>query len=186
MNWFDTFNSTPGWLSGTEGAMLHALVYAAHAYCPAGAVVELGTGRGRSAIALGSACKAVGVRLWSIDRYEVGYDIAPAQAAIEAAGLADTVMLVEADSVKYGRDWPAATPVSLVFVDAAHDIKGVSDDLDAWWPHIALHGFCAIHDKELPGVYVALQEHYRNRFAEIQEVASVVRSLVVYKRMAVT
>ncbi len=58
----------------------------------------------------------------------------------------------------------AMVPVGqdLVFVDAGHDYKSVTEDIHVWWPLVRIGGILAFHDfnHKWPGVERAISDHF--------------------------
>jgi predicted O-methyltransferase YrrM len=142
-----------GWLTEGQAEML----YAAAAGAPAGtAVVEVGSHHGRSTVVLGSAI-AAGVQLVAVDPFEDRrwgggrQALGVFTANLEANGL-ESVTLLRRYGADAGREW-TGTPVSVLFLDGAHDYASVRDDLRAWLPHLTDGATILMHDAySAPGV----------------------------------
>lgn len=143
-----------GWLSTGQAARL----YAAAAGCPAGgAIVEIGSFRGRSTIVLASAA-AAGVTVTAIDPH-AGNDRGPQ----EIEGFADEA---SADSLRFHRNLAAAGvdarvthlrafshevldtvgPSDVVYVDGAHRYRPARDDIAGYGAKVRDGGTLLIHD----------------------------------------
>ncbi len=117
-----------------------------------GAVVELGTHAGKSTIALayGQRSRPDGRPVHTVDLTEH-----PRVAEhVDAVGLADWVVRVQARSSAVARGW--SEPVELLWVDADHSARGLLTDLRLWTPHVVEGGVVAVHD--YPGFHGADQK----------------------------
>jgi len=121
-------------------------------------VVELGTNRGRSGLAMASAGGGV---VYLVDNFTPDHPgwVAPSREVLEqniaAIGLQERCVVVEGDSAETGRDWQGGK-VGLLFIDAAHDEGSVRADIEAWLPHV--EGYVCLHDfnnPHVPGVQAA-------------------------------
>lgn len=52
--------------------------------------------------------------------------------------------------------------ISFAFIDASHDYQSVKEDIEAWYPKIAIGGTLAGHDYNLIGVKKAVDEFVQN------------------------
>jgi len=131
-----------------------------------GPCLEIGSYCGKSTIYLGSACKANGSVLFSIDHHRGSEEQQPGEQyfdpelfdhesgkidtfpffrkTLEAAGLEDTVIPMVCSSALAARFW--ATPLALVFIDGGHSFHDAFTDYSAWAPHIVPGGYLLIHD----------------------------------------
>jgi predicted O-methyltransferase YrrM len=131
-----------------------------------GPVLEVGTYCGKSAIYLGAAARATGVRLYSIDHHRGSEEHQPGeqyfdprlydeerarvdtwpefQRTIEGAGLGDVVQGIVGDSSAIAASW--GEPLGLVFIDGGHSATAAHADYEGWSPHVAPGGFLVIHD----------------------------------------
>jgi predicted O-methyltransferase YrrM len=152
-----------GFLDQEEGRCLYEIALAASCLGPC---LEIGSYCGKSAIYLGSACKANNGILFSIDHHcgsdeqQPGEeyfdpDLFDAQSGridtfkefrrmIEKAALADTIVPIVCRSAVAARLW--ATPLSLVFIDGGHSYDAVFTDYQCWSRHIMPDGYLLIHD----------------------------------------
>jgi predicted O-methyltransferase YrrM len=142
-----------GWLTEGQARML----YEAAAGAPNGsAIVEIGSHHGRSTVILGSAAGA-GVQLVAVDPFEdVRWGGGTPALDVFRENLAgnglDSVTLMRAYGAAAGREWQGP-PVSVLFVDGAHDYESVCADLRAWLPHLSESATVLMHDAySSPGV----------------------------------
>lgn len=157
-----------------------------------GCIVEIGSWRGRSAVALalGSKC-AYRVPVYCIEPHESFHDICGGNyGAIDRnaffqnmlrANVLDIVRLVNLSSEYVTREWPTA--VGLLWVDGDHSYKGVKRDMACWLPHLRPDATVAFHDSLEPrlGPYHMVEELMRsgqwNRGAEVRKIKTLIRAL---------
>lgn len=144
-----------GWLAPAQAARLHA---AAGAVGPGGRIVEIGSFRGRSTIALALGA-GDGVEVVAIDPH-AGNDRGPqeldgyeAEAATDhevflanlaAAGVGDRVRHVRRPSATAHTEVTGA--VDVLFVDGAHRYGPARDDLHHWGARVHDGGQLLVHD----------------------------------------
>lgn len=155
--------SVKGFLDHEEGLVLYDCAKKAGERGPC---LEIGSYCGKSALYLGAGCRASGSILFSVDHHRGSEEQQPGEeyfdpetydiesggvntfplfrAAIERAGLEDTVVPIVCASKVAARLW--ATPLSLVFIDGGHSEKAAVDDYEAWSGHLMPGGFLLIHD----------------------------------------
>ncbi|HVV65038.1 MAG TPA: class I SAM-dependent methyltransferase [Rhizomicrobium sp.] len=124
----------------------------------AGAIVEIGSWRGKSAIAM-----ALGAMRLPIETRPLVYCIEPHAGftgvyggkfgpqdrsaffkAMLDSGCAEAVALVNLPSLSAARGWRG--PIGLLFIDGDHSEAGVSADVEAWTPHVVAGGIVAFDD----------------------------------------
>jgi predicted O-methyltransferase YrrM len=168
----------PGWLTDEEGEALYGL---AKKCTGRGAIVEIGSWKGKSTICLGLGSLAGrGVRIFAIDPH-ADYRFGDFQANVERAGIADLVTPIASLSQ------PAATefdePVELLFVDGSHEYDLVLEDFEKWVPKVVDGGWVAFHDTTWTAGprKVVGQSIYRGR--AFKDVRFVVGSLTVARKV---
>jgi predicted O-methyltransferase YrrM len=146
-----------GWLDPHETGLLHDLA----AQTPAGGtIVEIGSYRGKSTVALALGAKKAGATVWAIDShdfYEEGdthygaADNAAFMSTIVKAGLGETVRTINLRAEAVARIWE--TPIDLLFIDGSHEYEDVSRDFYTWAAKVPT-GLIAMHDTSgnWPGV----------------------------------
>lgn len=119
-------------------------------------VVELGTEKGESTVALLTAAKRIGGRVYSID-------VDPcleARAMIKAYGLEKYWTFIQGASLKIKWD----KPIDHLFVDTIHTFKQVIRELRKYEPHVRPGGIVTLHDVVTwPGVMRAANRYVRDR-----------------------
>lgn len=152
-----------GFLDPAEGA---ALFEAASQQACHGPVLEIGGYCGKSALFLGTACKAAGELLFSVDHHrgseenQTGWEYFDPEVWDEAAGAVDTlpffrqtirkagleesVVAIVGKSIDIARRW--RTPLSMIFIDGGHTMEHALNDYRGWTPHLRPGGILAIHD----------------------------------------
>ena len=159
---FEVARRTPGFLPEAEGLALHgwALEAARH-----GPLLEIGSYCGLSALYLGSAARAGGVLLFTLDHHRGSEEHQPGQEyndpeltdadgrvdslprfrqTLAEAGLEGSVVAVVGSSAAVAEAW--RTPLGLVFIDGGHAEDVAMADYRSWAPHLVGGGLLAIHD----------------------------------------
>lgn len=147
----------PGWHQHQDEEQV--LIDYAEMFVPdGGLVVELGTEYSRSACEMAYGCRnKTGVTVISIDLFPTNHGLvgdlwaAWAHNVREASHLFPGVSVkqIRANSYEYGfaqHERRTLAPVDLLFIDAAHDFKSVTKDLEAWSPLMADSGAIIMHD----------------------------------------
>ena len=115
--------------------------------------VEIGSARGNSSCAIGSALKENGRgKLYAIDPHSPTnwndnfsietFDIL--RRNIAALGLTKQVEIVRSLSDEAARDW--THPIDLIFIDGDHSYEGVKQDWDLFVKHVTPFGLVVFHD----------------------------------------
>ena len=151
-----------GWLTRGEAAALHT----AAARIPASqAVVEIGSGHGRSTTAL-----ALGRRrrrpVYAVDPRTGGLSTAKGDRPIDSERhlrrtirelRLDNVVPVVERGVVAARHY-SGPPVGLLFIDGWHSTEAVIEDFVSWAPHLAPGATVMFHDRTMPEVRTAILE----------------------------
>ena len=179
-----------GWLTDDQARRLHDAVAALE---PPGRIVEIGSFRGRSTIALASAAPE-GVEVIAIDPHagtdrgpqEVETDAATGEsdherflANLERAGVRDRVHHVRS----FSQDALAEVDgdIDVLYVDGAHRYRPARDDLARWGARVRPGGTMLVHDSfSSIGVTAAILRHlvWSREFAYVGRTAS----LAEYRR----
>jgi predicted O-methyltransferase YrrM len=152
-----------GFMPDDEGLALHEAGLAAGRVGP---LLEIGSYCGKSAVYLGTAARASGTVLFTVDHHrgseenQAGWqhhdpdvvdpgtgrmDTLPfLRRTIERAGLEDVVIAVVGDSRTCARHW--STPLGLLFIDGGHALAVAMADYEAWSGLVAPGGLLVIHD----------------------------------------
>ena len=154
-----------GWLTPNEAWQLHQEVrgVAERAGRPL-SIVEIGSWKGRSAIAMGLALRASGHggTIHCIDPQAPPFDnAAEFDANVERAGVVDLIRPVRALSHDARPSFEPAE-IDVLFVDGAHDFPSVARDLDDWTPLLVHGGLLVVNDLFLPGVSRASRTGWRS------------------------
>jgi predicted O-methyltransferase YrrM len=157
-----------GYLSEDEAWALYLAASACKSDDPR--IVEIGSYKGRSAVAIGSALAERGRgMLFAVDPHaptgKASYTIehgdqdtyAEFNANIARAGVATFVTSIRATS-KEARDRYDGRAIDMLFVDGSHDYDDVLVDIDTWAPLLAENAIVAFNDTYAPGVNRALRE----------------------------
>jgi predicted O-methyltransferase YrrM len=147
-------------------AEAEALYDAAWAMAPFGPILEVGTYCGKSATWLGTAAKARGGHVVTVDHHrgseenQPGWEwhdpslVDPALGVMDtlpffrhtmhAAGLEEVVVAIVGRSTAVARLWQ--TPLAMLFIDGGHAVEHCINDFTHWTPHVQPGGVLAIHD----------------------------------------
>ena len=171
-------SSIEGWLSDAQG---HALLAAAAATTGRGAIVEIGSWKGRSTVWLAEGARLAGQRVHAIDRHTQSLEdplantLAEFLQNIERAGVADVIeplVMSSADAAAV-----VGGPVELLFIDGDHSLEGVRRDAEIWLPRVMNGGLVMFHDVATAG-YDGPRRIFRQmvcwneRFAAVRRVGS--------------
>lgn len=145
------------------------LLFALAHDCAEGCIVEVGSYRGRSTVALALGTQAGANRpVYAIDPHEefvgaLGGRFGPEDRAafyrhMLATGAYQTVRLVNLSSRIVAPQWEL--PVGLLWIDGDHRYEGVRSDFDLWMPHLTQHAVVAFDDAAISdlGPYQVVQE----------------------------
>jgi predicted O-methyltransferase YrrM len=151
----DALEGVEGWFSPDQVARLAARAAAVR---PGGRIVEIGSFRGRSTVAIGRSAPP-GVEIVAIDPH-AGNDRGPQEldgfaaaaaedhdaflANLERAGVRDRVTHVRRFSHEALDD--VAGPVDLLHIDGAHRLRPARHDLRTWGARVAPGGTMLVHD----------------------------------------
>jgi predicted O-methyltransferase YrrM len=186
----EALEGVEGWFSPDQVARV---VERATALPPTGRVVEIGSFRGRSTIAIARSAPE-GVEIVAIDPH-AGNDRGPQEiegfedeAAVdskvfltnlERAGVRDRVTYVRKFSHDALDDVPG--PIDLLHIDGAHRYKPASDDIASWGAKVVDGGSVLIHDS-FSSVGVTLALATKLAFSGRWRYAGRSRSLAEYVR----
>lgn len=146
------WHEIPGWFGENEAALLQSL---ARDVRPNGTIVEIGSYRGRSTVALATATADNGAIVWSIDPHHVheagGYQFGPADHVallqnVLAAGVAERVRFIELYSSEAINGWNRKRYIDLLFIDGAHEYDEAKYDFDCLQVFVYKDGLIALHD----------------------------------------
>ena len=115
-------------------------------------IVEVGAFRGRTAIWMASQAS---VPVYAVDPWDLGtndgghrfYDPAHREAfdrQVAASGYADRIHPIQAFSTDVAASW--TLPVGLLHIDGWHDLEAITEDVEAWGPHVVSGGTVVIDD----------------------------------------
>jgi hypothetical protein len=181
----DILTSVDGWLNPKEARLLYRLA----SECKArGAIVEIGSWKGKSTICLARGSLAGGkAKIHAIDphtgspehskQFGVVWTFDEFRRNIENARMTDMVEphVDFSDAVAKRFD----LPVELIFIDGLHEYEGVKIDFDSWFPKVIGHGHMAFHDTTCwPGVLrVMCEDVFKSRhFRKVRFVKSIVHA----------
>ncbi len=173
-----------GWLSHHEAILLYELAKKVSAQ---GEIVEIGSYKGKSTIALASglyASKKLG-KIWAIDPHEgiikEGQHFPNKKTFndfkknIQTAGVESLVQPVVETSRKAAKEWNQ--PIRLLFLDGLHDYQHTVEDYRIWSPWVVKGGVIAFHDGFCgeAGVWKVIHSHvfHRKDIVDIGTVSSI-------------
>ena len=145
-------SAVEGWLSDEQGGALYT---AAASTTGAGAIVEIGSWKGRSTVWLAAGARIAGRRVYAIDPHAGSREdpaantLAEFQTNIDRAGLSGAVEpFVMTSSAAAAQ---LAGPVELLFVDGDHMYPAVRQDGELWLPRVVDGGIVMFHDVATSG-----------------------------------
>jgi predicted O-methyltransferase YrrM len=179
----EVLKTVDGWLNPKEARLLYRL---ANQCKGKGAIVEIGSWKGKSTICLSRGSLAGSkTKVHAIDphtgspehskQFGVVWTFDEFRRNIENAGMTEMVE----PHVDYS-DAVAKTfnePVEFIFIDGLHEYEGVKIDFDSWFPKVINHGHMAFHDTTCwPGVLrVMCEDVFKSRhFRKCRYVKSIV------------
>lgn len=131
-----------------------------------GALLEIGSYCGKSALYLGAAARDRNTLLFSVDHHRGSEENQPGwvwhepdlvdpavgkidtlpffRRTIHDAGLEGTVVAIVGDSAKIAEHW--SSPLALVFIDGGHGVDPAHRDYAMWSPLVRSGGYLVIHD----------------------------------------
>lgn len=152
-----------GFMPENEGQALAEAARDAPAETPA---LEVGSYCGKSAVYIGTALKARGGTLFTVDHHRGSEENQPGwehhdadtwdeeagamdtlpflRRSIRLAGLEDVVIPIVGASAHIASHWQ--TPLGFLFIDGGHSIEPALADYNSWTPFVCTGGTLAIHD----------------------------------------
>lgn len=140
-----------GWLSDAQGEALFEAAFRSRA----GAIVEIGSWKGRSTVWLASGAQLSGRRVYAVDPHENSHEDPSARTLDEflgnlaragVAGVVEPVVLPSEHAIH-----AVEGPVGLLFVDGDHSVEGARRDAELWLPRILVGGTVMFHDVATSG-----------------------------------
>jgi len=149
----------PGWLTRDEALFLFES--AQKTVNLPGVIVEIGSWKGRSAVALAYGLKSVGTgTIYAIDpctpfKLKDGTRVhTPPEefiAQLKRRGVTDVVVPVIKTSSEAHKQFN--DPIKLLYIDGDHSYESALEDYDLWTPHVVKGGIVVLHDTvSYPGV----------------------------------
>lgn len=136
-----------GWLSEAQG---RALFRAAAETRGRGAIVEIGSWKGRSTTWLASGARLAGHRVYAIDPHRRSREYPDAETKHEfLANLARNGLTAAVEPLVMTSEEAAARvagPVELLFIDGDHSYEAVRRDAELWLPRLIDGGTVMFHD----------------------------------------
>lgn len=142
-----------GGITPEEG---HALADAARAV-RRGVIVEIGSFRGKSAVALAHGVADTDRPVYCIDPHEpftgvLGGRFGPEDRAAFYRSMLETgayrqVRLINLPAAQVAEGWHE--PIGLLFIDGDHRYEAVREDFERWYPHVLAGGVIAFDDTHL-------------------------------------
>lgn len=151
------FDQTEGMISYDEASLLYSLAKGVKDNC----IVEIGSYRGRSTVALGrGSLDGNKVSVYAIEPHEefigiLGGKFGPLDRGAFYKAMLDTscyhvVRFINLSSEFVCPNWEKK--VSLLWIDGDHTYRGVKRDFECWLPHLAANATIAFDDSTNPGL----------------------------------
>lgn len=186
--YFQVVAGVEGWLYDEEIELLYRLASGV----TSGVIVEIGSYRGKSTVALALGSRDHhNVPIYAVDPHEtftgvMGFGFQPADRTeflrnILRCQVSEIVRVVNLPSRVAAAGWEQ--PVGLLWIDGDHRYESVKQDLACWEPHLEPGGLVALHDSTDPnlGPQQAIREALvADRFEQVE----LVRSITVLRRRA--
>jgi len=168
--------SVEGWLGDDEVELLYRLA----SNVTDGAIVEIGSYRGKSTVTLALASRHHHrVPVYAIDPHEaftgvMGFEFRPVDRTeflrnLLRCEVSEIVRVVNLTSCAAAAGW--TQPVRLLWIDGDHRHESVKRDLDCWERHLAPGALVALHDSTDPslGPRQAIREAIEaGRFTQVE------------------
>ena len=141
-----------GWLSDAQG---RALFSAAAASTGSGAIVEIGSWKGRSTTWLAYGARTRGRKVYAVDPHRHSREDPSARTLdeflgnLERAGVREVVeplVMTSAEAVEV-----ITGPIEVLFVDGDHSVEGARADARLWLPRVMAGGMVMFHDVATSG-----------------------------------
>ncbi|XPV76406.1 MAG: class I SAM-dependent methyltransferase [Desulfovibrio sp.] len=144
----ENLSKVEGWQTPLEGFAL--LSFAAKGPGK-GAIVEIGSFKGRATCYLGLGTKSTGrEKVYAVDSFqEAGMSDSATyfdefMTNVKKNGLSMQVRPVPKKSIEAAKEWDK--PIRLLFIDGEHTYEGVKSDFTLWEKHVVEGGIIAFHD----------------------------------------
>lgn len=148
-------------------------------------IVEIGSYRGKSTIALGLAAKKTNSRVYCIDPHDefIGVaggifgpkDLAIKLDVINQYNLGEIVFPICMGSDDIGKVWHR--PIDLLWIDGDHRYETVKEDYNLFAKHVNPGGYLIFHDSDMEGVSRCISELDKEKYLELKTI----RSMKVFK-----
>jgi predicted O-methyltransferase YrrM len=141
-------------------------------------IVEIGTYRGRSTIALAlGSLKGHNNVVYAVDPHHCfrgiyGAEFGPEDQAqlyrnLSRCAVGHIVSVVSLPSLHVALGWPKNN-ISFLWIDGDHTSEGVQADFHAWYPHVLKGGIIAFHDNYGEGVQSTIARACSERQLELE------------------
>jgi hypothetical protein len=144
---------------------------------PKGAIVEIGSYKGRSSMCLGLGAKEIGDVVWTIDDHGASFAEEQKQSRRSAHDLFDNILKwnmegvvlpIIAKSEVVARYW--SYPIRFLFIDGDHSTESVIKDWVNWSKFVVEGGIVVFHDEPIETVRLGMEQSVRK--SEFMEWAS--------------
>ena len=117
-------------------------------------IVEIGSFKGRSTVAMGYAARGTNRRIYAINPFDPENDGVPSSSRgeykdiflnnIRQNGLERYIYPVQDLSQNVAQGW--TIPIDFIFIDGSHQYEDVKQDVETFYPHVKPGGIIALHD----------------------------------------
>jgi predicted O-methyltransferase YrrM len=167
----------PGWLTDEEGEALYEL---ARACTGKGAIVEIGSFKGKSTVCLGLGSQAgASVPIYAIDPHQERFP--EFKTNVQRAGIDELVRPLPSLSQLAADDFDE--PIELLFVDGSHEYELVLEDFEKWVPKVVDGGWVVFHDTTWTAGPRKVVGHAVYRSRRFKDLKFVVGSMTIARKV---
>ncbi len=189
----DDLSDVEGYLSDSDILLLRFL---ARECSGIGCVVEIGSWKGKSTIALSQGSKnGAHIEIYSVDHHHGSeehlekkkkvYTLKDFKKNIEKYEMDDIVIPLVKTSSQAAKNFKKK--IELLFIDGDHTYKSVKQDLKLWFPKVIVGGVIALHDNYWDGPRKVIDEYMKDNptFMSVKEMGSITYGIKLLKKLPI-